>query len=59
MISENLSDFISPAFQKNNIPVVFATDENWGIFLSVVIKSILETSSESNNYDLIVLEEQL
>ncbi len=59
MIPENQSALISPAFQKNNIPVVFATDENWGLFLAVTIKSIVETSSPFNNYDLIVLEEQL
>ena len=59
MISENLSDFISPAFQKNNIPVVFATDENFVLYLSVALKSLVEHSTPAHNYDIIILEEHL
>ena len=46
---------VSPAFDKNNIPVVFATDNNFVPYLGVTIKSLVENSSEENNYDIVIL----
>ncbi len=46
---------VSPAFDKNNIPVVFATDNNFVPYLGVTIKSLVENSSEDNNYDIVIL----
>ncbi len=59
MIPENQLASISPAFQKNNIPVVFATDENFVLCLSVALQSLVEHSSPAQNYDIIILEEHL
>lgn len=50
---------IKQAFQKNNIPVVFATDENFVLYLSVALQSLVEHSSPAQNYDIIILEEHL
>ena len=46
---------LSPAFEKNNIPVVFATDDNFVPYIGVAIKSLIENASEENNYDVVIL----
>ena len=33
-----------PAFNKNNIPIFFSTDENYAPYLAVAIKSIFLNS---------------
>ena len=50
---------IKPAFEKNNIPIVLASDDNYVPFLAVTLKSIYETSSLDNYYDIIVLERNI
>ncbi len=50
---------ISPAFYKNNIPVVFSTDANFVPQLYVAIKSLIEHSSKNNNYDIHILYDGL
>lgn len=50
-----MSTNIEPAFSNNNIPVVFASDEQFVPVMAVMIQSIIENSSVSKNYDLIVL----
>ena len=47
---------LSPAFAENNIPVVFATDKNFALYLSVAIRSLIDNSSAGNNYDIIILD---
>lgn len=46
---------INPAFNKNNIPVIFSTDENYVPLLAVTVKSVLANISTENNYDIVVL----
>ncbi len=46
---------ILPAFNERNIPIVFASNEFYLQFLSVAILSLIENSSNENNYDLIIL----
>ncbi len=50
---------IYPAFEKNNIPVCFAANDNYAPYLGVTIKSLIENSSPNNNYDLIILENSI
>ena len=50
-----MSTNIEPAFSNNNIPVVFASNEQFVPVMAVMIQSIIENSSVSKNYDLIVL----
>ena len=44
-----------PAFKQNNIPIVFASDNNYLLYFAVVLKSILENSDKNCNYDFVVL----
>jgi lipopolysaccharide biosynthesis glycosyltransferase len=53
------SDLLQPAFAENNIPVVFAVDDNFIPYLSVAIESIIANSSLGCGYDLIILEEKI
>ena len=50
---------LTPAFTENNIPIVFAVDRNYVFYLAVTIRSILANASAANNYDIIILEEEL
>ena len=50
---------LTPAFTENNIPIVFAVDRNYVFYLAVTIRSILANTSAANNYDIIILEEEL
>ena len=44
---------------RERIPVVFSVDNHYALYLSVTIRSILEHSSPKNDYELIVMEEDL
>ena len=46
---------IKPAFMENNIPIVFSVDENYAPYLSVCICSLISNSSNTNNYDIWIL----
>jgi len=46
--------YLSPAFPENNIAICLACDNNYAPFAGVVIRSIIENSSEKNNYDIIL-----
>lgn len=48
-----------PAFDKKNIPVIFAVDRNYVPYLSVAIQSIVDNASDDNNYDVIILHQDL
>jgi lipopolysaccharide biosynthesis glycosyltransferase len=50
---------LSPAFDKDNICVLFSTNDAFAIYLGVAIKSLIEHSSYRYNYDIIVLESDL
>lgn len=57
---ENMSNpYLEPAFETNNVSVVLASDSFYAPLMSVTIESIIQNSHESNNYDLIVLENGL
>lgn len=53
MTSDNL---IKPAFDNNNIPVVFSADDNYAPYLGVTIQSVVLNSEETKNYDLLILD---
>lgn len=59
---ENLSKTtrkILPAFQKNNIAVVFESSELFVPYLSVAIASLIACTSPENNYDIIILNNEI
>lgn len=48
---------IYPAFQEKNIPIVLTANDNDRPFLAVCLQSILNTISQENNYDIIILHQ--
>lgn len=50
---------VKPYFIQNNIPIIFATDQNYVAALSVAIQSLVMNISKENNYDIIILYSQL
>ncbi len=50
---------VSPSFSKNNIPIVFASDDRYAQYMAVVIQSLIDNSSKNNNYDIFVLDDAI
>lgn len=50
---------IYPAFSTNNVPVVFSSSNSFAPYLGVALKSMMDTISAENNYDIIVLEKSI
>lgn len=48
-----------PAFRTNNIAIVFETSELYAPYLDPAIRSIVETSQNNYNYDIIVLSHEI
>lgn len=46
---------ISPAYPKNNVPIVFSSDDNFLACTAVAVRSILRHASPERNYDIILL----
>ncbi len=46
---------LRPAFETNNIPIIFASSEFYLQFASATILSLIDNSSINNNYDIIIL----
>ena len=46
---------ISPIFEGNNIAIVFASNDGFAPYMAVMIRSIIDHTSDANNYDIIVL----
>lgn len=50
---------LNPAFNNNNIPIVFSTDNQYAPYLGVTIKSLIDNASSKNNYDIVILESSI
>lgn len=48
-------DKLLPTFSENNIAIAFCADDNFAPCTAVLIRSILSTGSENNNYDFVLL----
>lgn len=46
---------IKPVFDKNYIPIAFATDDNFVPYLYVSLLSLITNVSNDNNYDIVIL----
>ena len=44
-----------PAFAKNNIPVVFSSDDKFFKFTATALQSIIDNSNTQNNYDIFIM----
>ncbi len=50
---------IYPAFEKNNIPIVFESSNYFIPYLSVALLTLIENTTDENNYDIIILGEEI
>ena len=48
-----------PAFEKDNVPVVFSANNYYVPYLSALLQSLAENTSADNNYDLIILHRDI
>ena len=54
-----VTDELKPAFNNNNIAIVFASDNNYVKYLSVAIISLTDNMSKDYNYDIVILEDKI
>lgn len=59
LLNTDLEKELYPAFEKDNIALVFACDNNYADYLSVTLQSIIENSSNERNYDIIILDDDI
>lgn len=45
---------IKPVFPRNSINILLSADNIYSIYMGVLIQSIIDNSSEKNNYDIII-----
>lgn len=50
---------IVPAYGKNGIPIIMASDNRYVPYLSVTLASILAHTKKTKNYDIIILENNI
>lgn len=50
---------ILPAFNENNIPIALAANDNFVPYTATLIQSIVDNSNELNNYDIIILTQDI
>lgn len=48
-----------PKFTQNNIPIVLMSSNLYVAYLYVFLQSVIDVSSEKNNYDIIILEKEI
>lgn len=48
-----------PAFDGNSIPVILTSSNYFSIYMSVTIQSIIENTSIDNNYDIVILHQNI
>ena len=51
--------FLKPAFEINNIAIAMSSSDLYAPYVSVLIQSIMDNSSEENNYDILVLNKDI
>lgn len=57
MLNDNAA--LTPAFAKNNVPVVIAANNLWAPYAGVFIQSLLDHAGASNNYDVILFSRDI
>ena len=50
---------ILPAFDRNNVAVCIVSSDEYGPFASVVIQSLICTATSENNYDIVLLSDDM
>ena len=57
MFNDNVTLF--PAFERNNVPVVIASNNLYAPYAGVFIRSLLDHAGKDHNYDIIILEREV
>lgn len=55
----NADRMISPAFIKNNVPIVLSMSNDYALVTGVAVKSICQNATKDYNYDIIIMEYNL
>jgi len=50
---------VKPAFTTNNIPIVFSSDNDYSRYLGVTVQSIIKSSNDGKNYDILIIESDI
>lgn len=50
---------LSPAFERNNVPVVIASNDLFAPYTGVFIQSLLDYAGDESNYDIIIFERDI
>lgn len=50
---------IMPICRKNNVPIVLTSSQYYLPYLSVTLQSIIDTASEKNHYDILILHREI
>lgn len=50
---------VKPAFFNRNVAIVFSSSDYFSKFLAVCIKSVIDTASAENNYDIVIFERNI
>lgn len=50
---------LTPAFAKNNVPIVMSANDYYAPYLATAITSIRENSSNDHNYDIIIMSRDI
>lgn len=58
MLDNNIS-VLSPAFERNNVPVVMAVNNLYAPYAGVTIQSLLDHANEESNYDIIIFQRDI
>ncbi|WP_161846241.1 glycosyltransferase family 8 protein [Pseudoflavonifractor sp. 524-17] len=55
----NFGQDVSPAFTENNIAIAFSCSNEYIPYLIVAVQSIIDNARPGNNYDIVILEEDV
>ena len=55
----NTKNSVKPAFLDRNVAIVFSSSDYFSKFLAVCVKSVIDTASAENNYDIIIFERNI
>lgn len=50
---------LEPAFEENSVPIVMSANEEFVPYLTTFIRSIIDNSKITNNYDLVILHKNI
>lgn len=50
---------LEPAFKQNNVPIVLAANNSFVPVFATCLQSILDTSSQQHNYDIVLIQSDL